>query len=73
MIEKLVGNHNQRGLALISDVTYSHAVYWFDNTMRPMKMSVILPKNRLYESPRPLLVWLCGGGFSLRRLRSVNL
>lgn len=65
MIEKLVGNHNQRGLALISDVTYSHAVYWFDNTMRPMKMSVILPKNRLYESPRPLLVWLCGGGFSV--------
>lgn len=63
MIEKMVGKRDQRSLALISDITYSHAVYWFNNTMKPMKMSVILPKNRTYESPRPLLIWLCGGDF----------
>lgn len=65
MIEKLIGKRDQKGLALISDVTYSHAVYWFDNTMKPLKMDLILPKNRQYEEPRPLLIWLCGGGFDV--------
>jgi acetyl esterase/lipase len=63
MIEKLVGKCESHGLALLTDVTYSQVVYWFENSMRPMKMSLILPKARPYESPRPLIVWLCGGGF----------
>ena len=65
MIEKIVGERKQDCLALISDVTYSHVVHWFNNTMRPLKLSLILPKARPYASPRPLLVWLCGGGFSI--------
>ena len=65
MIEKLVGKRDQHCLALISDITYSHVVYWFNNTMKPLKMSIILPKNRPYESPRPTIVWLCGGGFKV--------
>ena len=63
MIEKLKGKADMHCLTLISDVTYAHQVYWFNNTMRPMKMSLILPKDRPHEGPRPLLVWLCGGGF----------
>ena len=65
MIEKLTGKAEMHSLALISDVTYAHQVYWFNNTMKPMKMSLILPKDRPHEGPRPLIVWLCGGGFSV--------
>jgi hypothetical protein len=61
MIEKLTGKAEMHSLALISDVTYAHQVYWFNNTMKPMKMSLILPKDRPHEGPRPLIVWLCGG------------
>ena len=66
MIEKLVGKCDQKQLALYSDVTYSQAIHWFGCCLKPMKMSIILPKNRFNEtSRRPLLVWLCGGGFSI--------
>lgn len=65
MIEKLKVQVKEETLTLISDITYSHAVYWFDNTMKPLKMSVVMPKDRTHPKPHPLLVWLCGGGFSV--------
>ncbi len=65
MIEKLVGKREQECITLISDVTYSQVVYWFNNTMKPMKLSLLLPKDRPNAQPRPLLVWLCGGGFKV--------
>lgn len=65
MIENVKVETKQHGITLVSDVTYSHAVYWFNNTMRPLKMSILMPKYRENQKPRPLLVWLCGGGFSV--------
>ena len=65
MIEKLTVVPKEESLTLVSDITYSHVVYWFNNTMKPLKMSVLMPKNRIHQSPRPLLVWLCGGGFQV--------
>lgn len=64
MIETLIVEPKEEGLTLISDVTYSHAVYWFNNTMRPLKMSIVMPKYRgEFQTARPAIVWLCGGGF----------
>jgi acetyl esterase/lipase len=66
MIEKLKkGDPIQESLTLVTDVTYKHAVYWFNNTMRPLKMSILMPKERNNQAPRPLIIWLCGGGFSV--------
>ena len=65
MIEKLTVIPKEESITLVSDITYSHVVYWFNNTMKPLKMSLLMPKNRIGQSPRPLLVWLCGGGFQV--------
>lgn len=63
MIEHVTMKATEETLTLVSDITYSHVVYWFHNTMKPLKLSLLMPKNRVNVTPRPLLVWLCGGGF----------
>ncbi|MCD8098300.1 MAG: alpha/beta hydrolase [Lachnospiraceae bacterium] len=54
----------QEALTLLTDVAYAHVDYWFDGaTYRDMKMSLIFPKIRTKEMKRPVILWLCGGGF----------
>lgn len=47
---------------LMTDITYTQVPYWFDATLRPLKMDIIMPKHRENHPRKPLLVWICGGG-----------
>ena len=51
------------GVALISNVVYTNTTHWFGMTSRPLSLDLILPKDCINRTPRPLLVWVCGGGF----------
>jgi len=46
-------------LAYASDITYKQ--YDCCGVWRPLKLSLLLPRDR--STPRPLLIWVCGGGF----------
>ena len=57
-------------LSLVTGITYATVSSWYDATKRDMKMDLIIPKVRDASRPRPLVVWICGGGF-MRMDRSV--
>lgn len=48
---------------LLTDVTYAQPVSWFDQSFRPLKMDLLMPKHGQGHAPLPLIVWICGGGF----------
>lgn len=50
---------------LLTDVTYAQVPYWFDQSWRPLKLDLLLPKHQENHKPLPLFVWLCGGGFTV--------
>ncbi len=50
---------------LLTDVTYAQVPFWFDQSWRPLKMDLLLPKHQENHKPLPLFVWLCGGGFAV--------
>lgn len=50
-------------LALISGITFSQVPYWFPHyPTKDLKLNLICPFGPP-EERRPLLVWVCGGGF----------
>ncbi|MBR3842830.1 MAG: prolyl oligopeptidase family serine peptidase [Christensenellaceae bacterium] len=51
----------QPTIMALTEITYKYIPYW--NGFHPLKMSLLLPKERKGLSPRPLLIWVCGGGF----------
>ena len=48
---------------LLTDVTYAQPASWFDQSFRPLKMDLLMPKHGQGHAPLPLIVWICGGGF----------
>ena len=67
--------HTRKGIAmrvqgkrevikLLTDVTYSRVDYWFGLSMKDMKMDILMPKESKGHKHWPLIVWLCGGGFT---------
>ena len=44
------------GVALISNVVYTNTTHWFGMTSRPLSLDLILPKDCINRTPRPLLV-----------------
>ena len=50
--------------SLAADIGYRIVNDWFDGTLRSLTMDAILPKHREGHAPQPVLVWLCGGGFT---------
>ena len=46
-------------LMYASDIVYKQFPCW--DGWRPLKMSLLLPRSR--KIPRPVLIWVCGGGF----------
>lgn len=55
----------RESLALVSGVTYAVVPSWYGVTCRNLQMDLIVPKRRAAGKPRPLLIWLCGGAFSV--------
>ena len=51
-------------IKLFTDVVYSRAEYWFGLSMKDMKMDILMPKEAREHEKWPLIVWLCGGGFT---------
>ena len=50
---------------LLTDVTYAQVPFWFDQSWRPLKLDLLLPKHQENHKPLPLFVWVCGGGFTV--------
>lgn len=48
-------------LISVTDITYKY--YKSSGTYKPLKMSLLIPRNRDENTKRPLLIWVCGGGF----------
>lgn len=56
----------QESISLITNITYKMESYWYGETQRPLKMSLLLPKHKeRHTSPLPLVVWFCGGAFQV--------
>ena len=55
----------QEAITLVPNVVYKMERFWYDMTLRPMKMSVLMPKHWQEHKPQPLVLWLCGGGFQV--------
>lgn len=53
----------EQPVTLISGITFAQVPYWFPfYNYRDLKLDLLLPFGRSNEK-RPLLVWICGGGF----------
>ena len=50
--------------SLAADIGYKTVGDWFNGTLRTLTMDSILPKHRAGHAPQPVIVWLCGGGFT---------
>lgn len=62
MKETIEVKNVQPTMALIENVTYAQRPYWFPFcNYRDLKMDIIRPLGQTEK--RPLLLWLCGGGF----------
>lgn len=51
--------------ALISNITYKMADFWYGCSERPLTLSLLLPKEHRQVKPQPLLVFICGGNFQV--------
>ena len=49
----------QEAITLVPNVVYKMERFWYDMTLRPMKMSVLMPKHWQEHKPQPLVLWLC--------------
>ena len=48
-------------ISLVPDVSFAQVPFWFNGTLRQLKMDLWLPKRR--EKRQPTIVWICGGAF----------
>ena len=46
------------GFTLISNIVYTNTTHWFGMTSRPLSLDLILPKDCINRTPRPLLIWV---------------
>ncbi len=62
--EKLTVPVKDTPLTVLSGVTFAQVPYWFPcYNYRDLKMDIILPFGPAKGEKRPLLLWLCGGGW----------
>lgn len=50
-------------LVSVTEVTYKY--YRCFAGYQPLKMSLMIPRDRTEDTARPLLIWVCGGGFEM--------
>lgn len=50
-------------ITLMPDVAFARVPFWFNGTLRQLKMDILLPKHRELFAPQPTIVWVCGGAF----------
>lgn len=52
-------------LSLVTDITYSTVPAWYNATFQDLKMDLLIPKHRTENKRLPLIIWICGGAFSI--------
>ena len=63
-MEKTIRVEKKRcALSLAADITYAQVEHWYGASRKDLKISVIYPKHVTEAEPRPLILWICGGGF----------
>lgn len=63
-MEKTIRVEKKRcALSLVTDITYAQVEHWYGASRKDLKLSVIYPKHVRESAPRPLIIWICGGGF----------
>ena len=55
----------KEALALFTDVTYANSPFWYGESEKPLKMSIICPKHKEGHNKQPLVVWICGGAYKI--------
>lgn len=65
MKKLLSATEDKEVLSLVTDVTYSTVSAWYDATFQDLKMDLLIPKHRNASRKHPLLIWICGGAFSV--------
>lgn len=52
-------------LSLVTDITFSCVPDWYDAVFTDLKMHLIIPKHREKHEKLPVILWLCGGAYSV--------
>lgn len=52
-------------LSLVTDITYSCVPDWYGAVYTDLKMNLIIPKHRENHKKQPLIIWICGGAYSV--------
>lgn len=50
-------------ISIVNGIPYASVPYWGDMAERTLCMDLMMPKHRENTSPRPVILWICGGGF----------
>ena len=68
MKEEIEVKVTERIIGLATEIEYGHRWDWCSSHYTPLKLSLLRPRRHFYYDPLtevyPLLVFLCGGGFS---------
>lgn len=67
MIKTISSEVLQEAVSLYANITYKNEEYWYSEVQRPLRMSLLMPKNweKHKGEKRPLLVFFCGGGLQV--------
>lgn len=52
-------------LSLVTGVTFTNVLGWFNATRQDLKMDIIMPKAWEGHTPCPCVVWICGGAYMM--------
>lgn len=52
-------------LSLVTDITFSCVPDWYGAVLADLKMNLIIPKHREHHKKMPVILWLCGGAYSV--------
>lgn len=62
MRKKLAVEITREQIGLITDIVYAQKPYWFESSMRCLRMNLMKPRG---EGPYPVIIWLCGGAWKM--------
>ena len=67
MIHRMQQTATEKIITLTDGIVYGHRMEWCGSVWHPLKLSLLRPRQFFYyDEPvvLPVIVWLCGGGFT---------
>ncbi|MBQ8087865.1 MAG: alpha/beta hydrolase [Clostridia bacterium] len=61
----LDAKQDERVLSLLGGIPYKVVPHWYNATVRPLYLDLILPKQVENRHDLPVIIWFCGGAFSV--------